>query len=186
MTINDMRLDVDTFKSFIGKDFKKYKHDPLIYTPTSYGIVGLYIDKEVYEINNEQEVVDYFGTNDEYAVLKFRRTTDEMIKSLLKNVEQITTKIEKKIKKIFLVNENQQTYENGIQTYNVWLTRAVIFIFDDDKELMFQKDITPFSEEIVIKKGYDLLKEIPSEDAFLDGWGDNIEPKSSRELITLT
>ena len=31
------------------------------------------------------------------------------------------------IKKITIINENQQLFENGTQTYNVWLTRGVIF-----------------------------------------------------------
>lgn len=178
----DMRFKKEIFEEFINKKFEKYKHDPFVFTSSVHGTVGIYINNNVYEINNEQEAVDYYGNTDDYAVFKFIKTTDDKIKSLLKNVEQITTKIEKRIKKIILVNENQQTFENGIQTYNVWLTRAIIFVFEDSKEIMFQKDITPFSEEIDIKKGYELIKEIPSEEAFLEDWKENIEPRSSREI----
>ena len=181
----DMRFNQNVFSNFINKKMIKYKCDPFIYTSSVHGIVGIYIDNQIYEINNKQESVDYFGVTDDYAVFRFHETTEEKVKSLLKDIDQITTKIDKKIKKIVLVNENQQTFENGIQLYNIWLTRAIIFFFDDGKELMFQKDITPFSEEIDIKKGYNLIKEIPSEDAFLEDWEDDITPKSSREIITL-
>lgn len=181
----DMRLSQNIFSNFINKKMEKYKCDPFVYTSSVHGMVGLYIDGKIYEINNEQESVDYFGVTDDYAVFKFHETTDDKVKSLLKDVEQITTKIDKKIKKIVLVNENQQIFENEVQTYNVWLTRAIIFFFEDGKELMFQKDITPFSEEIDIRKGYELIKEIPSEDAFLEDWDEKIMPKSSREIIIL-
>ena len=181
----DMRFKKEIFQDFVDKKFEKYKHDPFVFTSSVHGMVGIYINNKVYEINNEQESVDYYGNIDDYAVFKFFETTDDKIESLLKDVQQITTKIEKRIKKIVLVNENQQTFENHIQTYNVWLTRAIILEFEDNKEVMFQKDITPFSEEIDIKKGYELIKEIPSEDAFLENWKENIEPKSSREIIII-
>ena len=181
----DMRFNQNIFSSFINKKMKKYKCDPFVYTSSVHGMVGLYIDDKIYEINNEQESVDYFGVTDDYAVFKFHETTDDNVKSLLKGVEQITTKIDKKIKKIVLVNENQQMFENEIQIYNVWLTRAIIFFFEDGKELMFQKDITPFSEEIDIRKGYELIKEIPSQATFLEGWNKGVTPKCNREIITL-
>ena len=181
----DMRFSKDVISTFINKEMKKYKCNQFVYTSSVHGIVGIYIDDKIYEINNEQDSVDYFGNIDDYAVFKFEETSDKDVKSLLKDVELITTKINKIIKKIILVNEDQQLFVNKLQTYDVWLTRAIIFVFEDGKELMFQKDIVPFSEEIDIRTGYQLLEEIPSEKAFLEGWEDAFSPKCIREIITL-
>ena len=60
----------------------------------------------------------------------------------------IDCNIENTISKIQIVNENQKVFYKGEQTYDVWVTRGIIFLFADGLELSFEKDV--FSELIFI------------------------------------
>lgn len=173
----DMRFNLDVIKDLLGKCFKKYKSDAFDFTNSVTRTLGVYIDDLVYEFRNEQESVDYFGVTDDYAVFKMIKTTDNDIRSFFLDTEQINTPINEQISKIIVVNENQKTY-------NVWLTRAFIFHLKD-REVCFEKDTVPFSEEIIIRRGYSLLNEIDGTEHFLDDWDDDITPKCSREIIEL-
>lgn len=66
----------------------------------------------------------------------------------------------------------------------MWLTRCIIFHFLDH-EISFEKDNIPFSEEIIIRKGYELKKQLSDEKDFLEGWDCEITPKCSREYIII-
>lgn len=180
----DMRFNIDLIKTFIGRCFKKYKCDAFQFTNSVTGTVGIYIDDLVYEFRNEQESVDYFGVTDDYAVFKLKNSTDKNIKSFFANTEQINIPVNERISKITMVNENQKLYKNGIQIYDVWLTRGIIFHLKE-REICFEKDTVPFSEEIVIHKGYNLLSEIDGTKEFLEGWEDGLIPECTRELLTI-
>lgn len=180
----DMRFDQEVISKWIGQTFVKYKCDPFIYTNSVTSIIGLYIDKNIFELNNIQATVDYFGTTDDCGVFTVKESEDAAIKSFFDNVEQIDMPISEKITKITLVNENQRIYENGKQTYNVWLTRGIIFHFKE-REISFEKDSVPFSEEIIIQKGYGLINKFSDEKDFLEGWADEKIPACSREILTI-
>ena len=45
--------------------------------------------------------------------------------------------------------------------------RAIIF-FVDGREISFEKDNVPFSEEIIIQRGYDLIEKLSDEKEFLE------------------
>ena len=165
----DMRFNIDTIKNLIGKCFIKYKCDEFKFTNSVTGTVGIYIDDLVYEFRNEQETVDYFGVTDEYAVFKMINSTDDNIQSFFLNTEQISTPVREKISKIIVINENQKLYKDGIQTYDVWLTRGIIFCLDE-REIAFQKDMVPFSEEIYINKGYNLIDTFEENNNFCGDW----------------
>ena len=180
----DMRFDQNTLKKWIGKNFVKYKCDPFAYTNSVTAIAGIFIDKEVYKLTNIQTAVDYFGVNDDCGVFTLEQTESNEIKSLFDNVEQVETPVSEIIQKITVVNENQQIYKNQEQTYDVWLTRCIIFHFSD-REISFEKDNIPFSEEIIIRRGYELVKQLSSEKDFLEGWDDEITPQCSREYIEI-
>lgn len=180
----DMRLNEAIFREMVGKQFLKYKCDPFVYANSVTAIVGLYIGDEIFELNNNQTTVDYFGTEDDCAVFSMKKIQEDSIVSLFDDVEQIDTPVAEAIRKITLVNENQRIYENGEQTYNVWLTRGIIFHFKE-REISFEKDNVPFSEEIIIQRGYNLIDKFSSKNDFLEGWDKNKTPECIREAVII-
>ena len=70
-------------------------------------------------------------------------------------------------------------------TYDVWVTRGIIIEFGDH-ELAFEKPVW-FSEDIVIRRGYDLIEKFqPVEEICKAGkWKDGVIMKCSREVMTL-
>ena len=178
----DMRFDSNLIQSWIGKSFVKYKCDAFEFTNSVTQIVGLYIGDEVYAFTNVQEAVDYFGTTDDMAVAKLSTTEDSMIKSAFKDVEMISTPVGEVISSVKIVNEQQTMAINGEPAYEVWLTRAIIFEVGG-REISFEKDTVPFSEEITIQKGYDLLEKISDNDDFLEEWDEEYSPEYKREVL---
>jgi len=140
----------------------------------------------VFELRNEQEAVDYFGYIDNYAVLNLNESESDKIQSFFVNVTQIDTPVNETVRKIIVVNENQRMFQNSLQTYDVWLTRGIVF-FAGGREISFQKDVVPFSEEIIIREGCDLINEFDGMDDFLTGWTDDdgFKPECEREFITI-
>ena len=180
----DMRFDADLIQSWIGKKFVKYKCDAFEFTNSVTQIVGLYIGDEVYSLTNVQESVDYFGTIDDMAVSKLSISEDAMIKSAFTDVEMISTPVGEEIASVKIINEEQTLTKKGEPTYEVWLTRAII-IEVGGREISFEKDTVPFSEEITIQRGYNLLDKISDNDDFMNGWDDEYSPEYKREIIEL-
>ena len=178
----DMRFDSALIQSWIGKKFNKYKCDAFEFTNSVTQIVGLYIGDEVYALTNVQEAVDYFGTTDDMAVAKISVSEDAKIKSAFKDVEMISTSVDEDITSVKVVNEQQTMAINGQPAYEVWLTRAIIFEVGG-REISFEKDTVPFSEEITIQRGYDLIDKISDNDDFLEEWDEEYSPGFSREII---
>ncbi len=178
----DMRFDENVIKKWIGKTFVKYKCDSFAYTNSVTAVVGIYIDKEVFKLNNIQTAVDYFGADDDCGVFTLEQTENENIKSFFDDIEQVETPLSEIITKITIINENQRIYQNETQTYDVWLTRGIIFHFAEH-EISFEKDNIPFSQEIIIQKGYDLKNRFSDERDFLEGWDSKFTPQCSRECI---
>ena len=108
----------------------------------------------------------------------------EEIKSAFTDVDQIDTPIGAAIDEIRLINENQRISVNGECTYDVWLTRAIIFVVDG-REVLFEKDVVPFSEEIIILKGYELEGQLSDAGAFLEGWDEGIVPECYRDTVII-
>lgn len=183
--VKDFRLDKSIFNNMINKEFKKYRHDPFLFTNTVYQIVGLYIGDSIYKILNESVGIERFGTYDDWSVWNIKEVDDEKeIKSGLLNQDQIDTPVNEIINRVSLVNENQKITIDGIN-YNVWVTRAIIFHLDS-KDIYFEKDNTAFSEEIEIKRGHDLLKEFPKyNDFFMEEWDEGIKPEIETEFVTI-
>ncbi len=180
----DMRFDSNLIQSWIGKKFDKYKCDAFEFTNSVTQIVGLYIGDEVYALTNVQEAVDYFGTTDNMAVAKLSVTVDSMIKSAFKVVEMVSTPVGEVITSVKIVNEQQTMAINGELAHEVWLTRAII-IEVGDREISFEKDTVPFSEEITIQRGYDLIDKISGNDDFLEAWDEEYSPAYKREVVVV-
>lgn len=185
----DVRFDENTMvllRESIGKTFKKYKCDPFDFVPSVYGIIGIFIDEEVYKLTNFCEVLDYYGYDEDVAVFKFVSADKEEIKTCIVDGEMIDTPVNSIIEKIHIINEHQKLYYNGIQTYDVWVTRGIIFFLKDGREISYEKNIW-FSEFISIQKGYDLEEKFESTDVFDEGWEDceGYETECTRERIVI-
>jgi hypothetical protein len=180
----DMRFDEEIFRQMINQKFKKYRCDPFVYTPSVTRIVGLYIGSNVYKMTNIEEKADYFGNDDEVAISRFEKTTNEAITSAFCDESQIDTPIEEIINKIIIVNENQKTWRDGKLDYDVFLTRGIIFCVDN-REISFEKQNWPYSEEIIIRRGYQLIDSFGDITEFSKGWDQNIKAEASRMNVVL-
>ncbi len=185
MVILDMRFDSSVIQRWVGQEFKQYKCDAFAFTNSVTQIVGLYIGNEVYSLTNTQEAVDYFGLKEDIGVSRLSSVDDSQIKSAFEGVEMITTPVKETISSVKLVNEMQRMTKDGVVTHEVWLTRAVIISLGD-REISFEKDTVPFSEEIIIQRGYDLIDKCSESTDFLESWDENYSPECKREIITLS
>lgn len=88
------------------------------------------------------------------------------------------------IRRIDVVNERQRLYENGVLTYEVLVTRGIIFFFEDASELSFEKNVW-FSEDITVMRGVDLIDSFSPTREFEEVWCDEFVGKCEREIITL-
>jgi hypothetical protein len=180
----DLRLNSNIFQSMIGKCFKKYRCDSFTYTNTVTGIIGFFIDDKTFELKNEQQAIIYFDSYDDIAVWNIKEVSENDIHSFFENTIQIDTPVNEVINKITLLNEHQFVTISNIN-YELWVTRAIIFHLKT-KELYFGKDNVSFSEEIEIKRGHDLLNDLPRKnDFFLNQWSENIAPHIENEFITI-
>lgn len=189
MTIVDKRFNDQTMSMISdlpGQVFRKYSSDPFVFTPSVYGIVGLYIGKDVFSITNFVQATDFFGSTEDVAVFQFERAAEEDVHSYMDDGELIDTPVDSVIKKVLIVNEHQRLFHNGVQTYDVFVTRGVIFKMDDGAEVSFEKDIW-FSEEINIKRGHNLIEKMTPCESFTENWEgiDDYSADCSREIITI-
>ena len=180
----DMRFDSALIQSWIGKKFNKYKCDAFDFTNSVTQIVGLYIGDEIFALTNIQESVDYYGEKDDMAVSKLYRSDDSKIKSAFTDVKMISTPVNEVITSVKLVNEQQKVSIKDELKYEVWLTRAIIFEAGE-REISFEKDTVPFSEEITIRRGYNLMEKISDNDDFLQEWGEKYLPEYKRETVII-
>ena len=76
-------------------------------------------------------------------------------------------------------------FDQGVQTYDVWVTRGII-IDVGDHQISFEKPVW-FSEDIIIRKGYELQKTFRSAEAITnaENWNDGMEMTCSRNVETL-
>ena len=132
---------VDFLRSMIGKKFLRFKRDPFDGLPVSFGIVGIIAEDNSYAFTNTIEVLDHFGADEDVAVFRLEECPEDQIESLLQDTKMIKVPINRIIKEIHIVNEHQKLFEGEEQTYDVWVTRGVIFIMDDGLEVSLEKNV---------------------------------------------
>ena len=54
-----------------------------------------------------------------------------------------------------------------------------------EREILFEKDTVPFSEEITIQRGYNLIDKVSDNDDFLQEWDDDYSPEYKREIVEI-
>ena len=96
----------------------------------------------------------------------------------------ISTPVNEVITSVKLVNEQQKVSIKGELKYEVWLMRAIIFEAGGC-EISFEKDTVPFSEEITIRRGYNLMEKISDNDDFLQECGEEYLPEYKRETVII-
>ena len=183
----DMRfsaLDIADLQAVVGKKMLKYKCDPFEFSTSVYGIVGIAFEDDSFAFTNTVKPMDYYGEKEDVALFSMQRAPFDDIHSRIQNQVMIETPIECIVSGISVVNERQKLFERGIQTYEVLVTRGIIFHFNDDHELSLEKNIW-FSEDITVEKGYDLLDKFTPITEFKEGWSGDYRGECSREIITL-
>lgn len=168
----------------IGKNLVCYKSDPFMYSTSVYGIVGIKINEVWLTLTNFVEVMDYFGGDEDVAVFKLQQSDEEDVHSYT-GENMVTTPVNAMITGIDIINENQQLYKNGEQTYDVWVTRGIIFKLDDGRKLLFEKDVW-LSEDIIIEKGENLIAKLAPLEKFSDNWEGEYRGVAVRNIIELT
>lgn len=177
--------------SLVGKKLKKIAYIRMPYSSECVHIVVLSVDEKMYELTNTFKDMDYFGDFEEVAVFDFRESDLNAMETLKAKGSAtnpyIETPVCQKISEIRIMNESQQLYCKGEQTYNVDTVRGIVFVMEDGREISFEKDIW-FFETIEIRTGHNLMDEYASlEECFLDDWtkSDKYEARGNREVVTL-
>ena len=183
MVKNDIRLkieEIDALRSLIGKRLESIQHDPLNFVNASSQVVQINTETDVYYLYSFTKPLDYFGVTEDVAVWSFETERYKLVE----NKSFIKTPIQAEIKTISLVQENQRLYKGNNQIYDVWLTRGIVIDFGDH-QLSFEKAIW-FSEDIYIRKGYDLANEFASTDDFVNSdWNTGLRAECSRVIESL-
>lgn len=185
MKVIDMRFHLADIKSLVGKKFERYTCDPFLFSNSVTQNIGLFIDADVFILKNEQKEVDYFGEAEEMAVFQLLPAQERDVKSAFIDTEQIRTVVNQKITRIQLINEEQRVSDHEKILYDVFLTRGIIF-FLEDREISFEKDQVPFSEEIFIQKGDHLISTFSDPERFKEDWEDAFTPECFREILDVT
>ena len=185
MKVIDIRLkeaEMAQLKSLCGSTIRSIFHDPFSFTNTSLQIVRMAFDNKDYYLYSFTEPLDYYGSEEDVAVWSFKDTEYPAVSKK----DFIETPINETIKQIHVIQENQKLFENGNQTYDVWLTRGLIIDFGDH-QISFEKAVW-FSEDIIIRKGYNLIDEFDSTESFTDSkhWAPGITASSTRKTIILS
>ena len=142
-------------RTWIGKEFTKYKCDPFTFGNQVYQIVGLFIGENCYKLTNCLEVINYFGTDEDICFFNLCRCKEDAIVSGLKSSEQIDISIHRKIRQVELMKEHQYLKDLNGREFIYDFVRGFSIIFEDNYELAFEKT-DPFSEEIAITRGESL------------------------------
>ncbi|MGN1394567.1 MAG: hypothetical protein ACI4V7_11165 [Succinivibrionaceae bacterium] len=179
----DFRFDQNYIKQLVGKYFLKYRCDELIFTNSVAQFVELYISDKVFSLENLQELTDYFGYNTDVAILKFIEKKEQCVYE-----KQVDNFVHKKIKQVKIVNENQKMYIRNKIEYDIFFTRAIIFILDDLEEICFEKDTLFFSEEIIVNRGHNLINVLGKSEQFMETMKEEKDAKGEyfREEIILS
>ncbi len=187
MITTDVRFTdqmIQSMQAMIGRKMIKYKCDPFVYSPAVFGIVGVVTDNGSYAITNTIEVMDHFGSSEDVAIFRFEERPEAEIKSLVDDVKMVDISVGRIIKEIHIVNEHQKLYEKNEQTYDVWLTRGIIFVMDDNLEIAFEKNVW-FSEMITVDRGNHLIEKFAPTSEFADDWDMPYHGECERETIVI-
>jgi len=116
-------------KNMLGEVMLKYKCDPFVYSTSVHGIAGIIFENNSFAFTNTIEVADYYGSTEDVAIFRLESLPESEICSKIQNQEMIEIPVNNQIQEINVINEHQELFESNQKTYDVWLTRGVIFKF---------------------------------------------------------
>ena len=182
----DVRFDekeINCIKEMVGTTLARIKCDYSYIPCRAYGFVGVITDKNTYEFSNQIQVMDFFGDKEDVADFRLRSCLESQIKSAFLNGKLEDVPINKIIKEIDVVNENQKLFENEIQIYDVWVTRGIIFKLIDGEEISIEKSVW-FSEVIELERGTRLLDTFTPVEEFTEEFTEGCRGECNRTIIT--
>lgn len=183
MTYIDIRLKSDEMailNSMVGKKLISVKHDPFVFVNSSSQVVQINTEIGEFYLYSFVEPSDYFGAEEDVAVWTLETERNKVVDCK----DFVETPINETVKSVLVVQENQRLFQNGTQIYDVWLTRGIIFDFGDH-QFSLEKAVW-FSEDIYIRKGYDLVNKFTSIDDFINSdWDEGCTAECSRQIITI-
>ena len=177
-------ISPDLLKSFIGLEFKSYRHDPIQFTNSVYEVIGLFIGDKTYALTNKLEDKEYYSMLDQISVLRLNEVPE--IKSSLENITMIDHPVNQRISSIKLVNEHQTVYKDNLPDFEARITRAIIFCLDNKQEIMFEKENWVYSDRIIPYKGENILTKISNPNEFIKGWDEfELRGECERQVVEL-
>ena len=186
MVKTDITLkDTELIQSLIGKKFEKIKCDAFVFSPTVFGIIGLYVDGKIFKLTSLLKPVERFYSNEEVAQLKIELANDSEIKSMMDDGEMIETPVNDIIRSVIIINDDEMISHASEQRV-FSSTKGIVFQLKSGNEISFEIG-TWFSEFITVRRGYTLVKQFASTNDFLEEWEDSADynPSVERNIITL-
>ena len=192
MTAVDKRLNADEMqmlRALIGKKILSFRHEEFHPTHASYGAVGIETEQGMIYLFSDLEPLSAYGYVDDVAVWTLTRERRAWIdESPYAYVFASASPVNATVKEIHVVQEHQRLYENGGQTFDVRVTRGIIFDFGD-YQYSLEKAVW-FSQLIFIEKGNDLINTFDSTDKFVaadwnEGWDEGVTAECDREIVVI-
>lgn len=186
MKTYDMRFDAETMamlQNLKGSVLKSIRFDAEALPSSAYGIAEIITSRGAYALTSTIEVADYFGALEDVAMFRLFPSTGNM-PSRLMNTDMTNIPVEEMIQEIQIVNEHQELFHLGVKTYDVQVTRGIIFLLQNGGEISFEKNIW-FSEMISIHKGTPLTNQFIPISEFEEDWTDDYVGKCERETIKI-
>lgn len=169
--------DVRMLMNMKGKTLDAFLHDP----DAIRGYVDLSCDGEKFRLSNSRKLLDYFGSVESVGILSLSKHDGQYNESdLLTDV-----RVKRKIRKIYVVNENQRLYRNYEMIYSLWFTKAIIFDMEGNEQLSLEKGIW-FTNDIAVKTGKNLIEKLASpSDEFASSWSGAFIGRNVREKLVI-
>ena len=185
--MSDLRIDGNAkglLRSTIGETLIKLRHDPFTTTPSFTAQGELFFEGKILRIRSEETLADFFEAGkEEISALFIDEIREEDAVSAFIGIEQIDSPIGKKVKDVWVVDEEIQEFSKGEPGEIYCLTRGIIFVLEE-RQLAFEKGIW-LSEEVFLNEGTDVLEEFKKLGTDLDGWPKGCMSKNGRIAYSL-
>lgn len=177
--------NTELIQNMVGTKFEKFKCDPFIFSPTVFGIIGLYVDGKVFKLTSLLKPVERFYSKEEVAQFKIESATESEIKTMMDEGEMIETPVNDTIRSIIVINDDE-TVSHATEQRTFSSTKGIIFRLNSGNEISFEIG-TWFSEFIAVRRGYNLIEQFTSTKDFLEEWEDSPGYQASveRNIIIL-
>jgi hypothetical protein len=191
MVAIDKRLnpgEMDILRQLIGRKIVSLRHNKFcpVHLHAATGVVGIETEQGMIYLYSETDSMNYFGSVEDEAVLTLSHERHAWLDyDECSNALATASPVHEAVKEIHVVQDHQQLYETGEQTFDIWLTWGIIFDFGDYQYSLEKSQ--GFSGLIFIEKGKDLIHTFSGTDAFENPelWTDDCIAKCDREIVVI-